>query len=65
MVIHIDAPPENQDWIKQAWDLPPYKSAEFMQMFPDLEAFKKRPIYFFAVEGGLIKDDKWQGEEVT
>ena len=62
-VIHIDASPENQDWIKQGWDLPPYKSEEFLRSFPDLEKFRKLPVYKFAVENGLIKNDEWQGKK--
>ncbi len=60
--INIDASPENQDWIKQGWDLPPYKSEEFLRSFPDLEKFRKLPVYKFAVENGLIKNDEWQGK---
>ena len=61
-MINIDELPMNQDWTKQTWDLPPYKSDEFLLQFPDLPAFRKLPIYQMAVEKGLIKDDTWRGE---
>ena len=54
---------ENSDWTKRTWDLPPYKSEEFMEFLSHggdtLEAFRKRPIYKFAVQSGLIKNDEW------
>lgn len=61
ITIEADANPFNQDWTKQTWDLPPYKSKEFMALFPDLDAFRKLPVYQMAVRKGLIKDDEWQG----
>lgn len=62
----IDEIPENQDWIKIGWDLPPYKSKEFLKLIPlhQLEEFRKLPIYKFAVRNGLIKDDKWVGKNI-
>jgi hypothetical protein len=60
-MINIDADPINQDWIKIGWDLPPYKSEEFMRTVKDLEHFKTLPIYKFAVKRGLIVNDEWAG----
>lgn len=62
-MINIDAEPHNQDWIKQTWDLPTYKSDEFLLLFNDLAAFRNLPVYKMAVKKGLIKDDEWQGEK--
>lgn len=59
MTVNIDADLTNADWTKQSWDLPSYKSDEFLLMFPDLAAFRKLPVYRFAVKNGLIKDDEW------
>lgn len=61
MGISIDAIPENADWTKQSWDLPPYKSDEFNALVPDLDEFRKLPVYKFAVKKGLIVDDEWVG----
>jgi len=58
-----DATPENADWTKKSWDLPPYKSAEFMALVPDLEAFKNLLVYRWACEAGLICDDEWVGPQ--
>lgn len=63
MVISLDREQHNQDWTKQSWDLPPYKSKEFMEAFPDLNAFRKLPIYKMAVRKGLIKNDRWVGRK--
>lgn len=57
----VDSDLENADWTKQSWDLPPYKSDEFNAMVPDLESFKKSPVYAAAVKKGLIVNDKWVG----
>ena len=55
---------ENADWIKKgSWDLPPYKSKEFMETCGDLESFKKTPTYKWAVERGDIVDDEWARPE--
>jgi len=60
-MINIDAIPENADWTKQRWDLPLYKSDEFNTLVPDLDGFRKLPVYKFAVKKGLIVDDEWVG----
>jgi hypothetical protein len=60
-MLYPDAESENQDWTKQTWDLPPYKSDEFLAMFSDLPAFRKLPVYKFAVKNGLIVNDEWVG----
>jgi SPP1 gp7 family putative phage head morphogenesis protein len=54
---------ENADWLKQSWDLPPYKSPEFLSIFPDLDAFRRLPVYQHAVASGLIANDTWAGEK--
>jgi len=55
---------ENADWMKKgSWDLPPYKSKEFMETCYNLEAFKKTPTYKWAVERGDIVDDEWAKKE--
>jgi len=53
---------EEADWTKKSWDLPPYKSKEFMKVVKDLNSFRKLPVYKNAVKKGLIKDDKWVGK---
>ena len=57
--ISPDADIENADWTKQAWDMPPYKSPEFMRLYPNLDAFRKLPVYAAAVAAFLIHDDEW------
>ncbi len=61
MVLYPDADPDNADWTKQTWDLPPYKSDDFLAHFPDLDLFRTLPVYKHAVRKGLIKNDKWVG----
>src|SRR3990167_3322683 len=61
LTIHIDDEPHNADWIKQTWDLPPYKSPEFMATHSDLDHFRTLPVYEFAVEKGIIVNDRWVG----
>lgn len=63
-LISIDADIANADWTKQSWDLPPYKSPEFMALVPDLDQFRKTPAYNHAVESGLIMDDEWMADHV-
>lgn len=58
-VVYPDADIESADWPKQTWDLPAYKSREFLNLFPDLEAFRLLPVYSHAVTSGLIVDDQW------
>ncbi len=62
MTLIVDALPENQDWTKVEWDLPPYKSDEFLLLVNDLKWFRTLPIYKFAVKRGLIKNDEWVGK---
>jgi 8-oxo-dGTP pyrophosphatase MutT (NUDIX family) len=61
--ISPDADLHNADWTKQSWDLPPYKSPDFMQQMQeeDLEHFRQTPVYKHAVEAGLITNDEWTG----
>lgn len=61
MGLFPDRDPKNQDWTKQTWDLPAYKSDEFLQSHPDLVHFRTLPVYKFAVEKGLIVNDQWVG----
>jgi hypothetical protein len=64
--VGVDEDLHNSDWTKQSWDLPPYKSKEFMEQVHDLEAFKITPVYLHAVKAGLIVNDNWAGaKEVT
>lgn len=57
----------NADWLKQKWNLAPYKSVKFFRELKalgiTLEEFKKLPKYKFAVANGLIKEDEWVGEK--
>ncbi len=65
MSVNIDANINNADWTKRTWDLPPYKSEEFLGFlkFTDmtLEQFKILPVYRHAIKNGLIVDDEWHG----
>lgn len=63
--VSLDDSTENADWSKQTWDLPPYRSAEFMRMYPDLDAFRRLPIYQHAVAAGLIHDDEWVADHTA
>ena len=64
-LIEPDREPHNADWTKRSWDLPHYKSPEFMAqlqaMDMSLAQFRRLPVYRFAVEQGLIKNDRWVG----
>lgn len=59
-----DAEPDGADWLKGTWDLPPYKSPDFMRMFPDLGEFRKSVTYRRAEEAGLIFDDEWMEDHI-
>lgn len=61
----IDQTVASADWLKFSWELPPYKSVEFFLLWPDLEAFKKLPIYQAACDQGLIYDDEWVDDFVV
>ena len=58
-----DANVQNADWTKQSWDLPPYKSPEFLGLLErlgmTLEQFKELPVYHHAVRTGKIVNDIW------
>lgn len=58
-----DADPGNAAWAKRNWNLPPYKSDEFMAVLNswgmDIDQFRESPTYRFAVQKGLIKGDRW------
>jgi hypothetical protein len=66
-VIDLDGSVEDADWIKQRWDLPPYKSADFLAAIPPekLDWFRSTVTYKAAVEKGLIHDDEWVGDYCT
>ena len=61
-VFELDADLESADWAKQSWDLPPYKSREFLDQFADLALFRTLPIYRYAVDSGRILGDEWVAE---
>lgn len=65
-VLNIDEDLTNSDWTKRTWDLPPYKSNEFMTYLQSvgtsLDQFKELPVYKNAVARGLIRNDEWVGE---
>lgn len=53
---------EGADWTKNRWDLPPYKSVEFLIVIggeSHLAAFRELPVYKAACANGLINDDEW------
>ncbi len=58
-VLEVDGTLLNADWTKTTWDLPPYKSPEFMVLVNDLDAIKKLPVYLHAVRTGVIVNDEW------
>lgn len=63
--VHLDETWEDADWPKMTWDLPPYKSSEFMELVIcggwNLEDFRRLPVYKFAVARGVIVNDEWVG----
>jgi len=60
MPLNIDRILENADWTKVTWDLPKYKSKEFMEWLEfsgmTLEQFKELPVYKANLESGTIKE---------
>lgn len=63
--LYPDAKTSNADWLKRTWDLPPYKSKEFMSLLKKmdmtLEHFRTLPVYLHATEKKLIVKDNWKG----
>ena len=59
-ILNIDAILDNADWTKQSWDLPEYKSKEFMDWLKfsgmTLAQFKKLPVYKLNIANGNIKE---------
>ena len=59
-ILNIDANIENADWTKQTWDLPKYKSKEFMDWLKSsgmtLEHFRTLPVYKINLANGKIKE---------
>lgn len=59
-MLNIDADLNNADWTKMSWDLPKYKSKEFMDFLKSsgitLEQFKKLPVYKYNIKNGNIKE---------
>jgi len=62
---NADETSANQDWTRNHWDLPAYKSEKFMGLVitsqMGLDKFRELPVYKAAVRNGLIKDDEWVG----
>jgi len=60
MALNIDANPDNADWTKKSWDLPKYKSKEFMEWLKftgmTLEEFRKLPVYKWNLKADNIKE---------
>ena len=65
MLVPLDAQLNNADWTKRTWDLPPYKSDEFMSFLVEqrmtLDWFRRLPVYTHAVAAGRIVNDQWAG----
>ena len=65
LIINIDSEDRYSDWLKGGWDLPDYKSTEFMEWLNrtgvKLTKFRKLPVYKGAVKLGLIVNDQWVG----
>jgi hypothetical protein len=57
---NIDSKLDNADWSKESWDLPEYKSEEFMRWLEaigmTLDQFKKLPVYKNNIKNGNIKE---------
>jgi hypothetical protein len=64
-IVEMDADLASADWTKTTWDLPPYRSPEFLVICPDLDAFRALPVYQAAVDSGLIHDDEWVADWAT
>lgn len=60
--VNGDRDQANADWTKTSWDLPPYRSKAFLELVPDVDAFRKLPVYAAAVAQGLIYDDEWMAD---
>lgn len=60
MALNIDEFADNADWTKMSWDLPKYKSKEFMDLLKSinmsLEEFKKLPVYRMNLKAGNIEE---------
>lgn len=59
-ILNIDAILDNADWTKMTWDLPKYKSKEFMDWLKSsgmtLAQFQKLPVYRWNLEAGKIRE---------
>ena len=64
-VLDIDADPRNANWLSFTWELPPYKSPDFMVWLETqemtLEQFRETRPYRRACEGFIIVNDEWVG----
>lgn len=63
----LDADLDNADWMKTTWDLPPYKSSDFLAAIggiDQLDDFRLLPVYAAAVAKGLIHDDEWVADYI-
>jgi len=59
-MINIDEILNNADWTKRTWDLPKYKSKEFMKLLKfnkmTLEHFRTLSVYKWNIKNGNIKE---------
>lgn len=63
----LDEDLDSADWMKTTWDLPPYKSREFLEAIGGedaLDDFRLLPVYAAAVAAGLIHDDEWVADYI-
>lgn len=59
-MLNIDEDDNNADWAKMSWDLPEYKSEEFMNFLKligmTLEEFRQLPVYKYNLAKRTIKE---------
>lgn len=59
-IMRPDEAVDNADWTKQIWDLPKYKSKEFMSWLKrsgmTLKQFRRLPVYKFNLANGTIRE---------
>lgn len=64
-MIFVDEFEANANWVKQSWELPDYKSDDFMELLKvcdlTLEEFSRLEVYRNAVRSGLIVNNEWVG----
>lgn len=68
VVPDLGTEPENAEWLRTKWTVPPYRSKEFGEWMNErgitLEVFQTWPMYNNALRSGLIKEERWTGKEV-